>query len=75
MEQMEEKNVAFEEALGKVEAIVREMENGQLPLEQSVARFEEGMQWIAYCQKKLDGYEQSIAKVLEDGSVKPLEER
>ncbi len=59
----------FEEALQKVETIIREMESGQLPLEKSVASFEEGMKWIAFCQKKLDGYEKSITKILENGKA------
>ncbi len=43
----------FEEALGKLEAIVEAMEGGDLPLEQLLARYEEGARLVTFCQGRL----------------------
>ena len=45
--------IQFEEALKKLEGIVGELESGDLPLEKSLARYEEGVGLIRHCQKKL----------------------
>jgi len=43
----------FEEALKKLEAIVEQMESGDLPLETLLTRFEEGNRLAKVCQTKL----------------------
>ena len=54
------KQVKFEAALGELEAIVAEMENGELPLEQLIERYEEGMRLVKVCNEKLAEAEQKI---------------
>ena len=44
----------FEEALEKLEEIVRRMEGGEMTLEESLKAFEEGMKLSRFCAKKLD---------------------
>lgn len=44
----------FEEALKKLEGIIRKMESGELPLEESLKAFEEGIKLTRFCEKKLD---------------------
>ncbi len=44
----------FEEALNRLEEIVRRLEAGDLPLEDAMRLFEEGMKLSAYCGSKLD---------------------
>jgi exodeoxyribonuclease VII small subunit len=46
-------DLPFEAALEKLEAIVDEMENGELTLENLLARYEEGTRLAAVCQNKL----------------------
>ncbi|NQT23204.1 MAG: exodeoxyribonuclease VII small subunit [Candidatus Omnitrophica bacterium] len=43
----------FEEAIKKLEGIVEKLENGDLPLEDSLAKYEEGIKLSRICQKKL----------------------
>ena len=43
----------FEDALGKLESIVEDMEGGELPLEQLLSRFEEGTRMAKLCHDKL----------------------
>jgi exodeoxyribonuclease VII small subunit len=44
----------FEDALEKLEEIVRRMETGEMTLEESLKAFEEGMRLSRFCAKKLD---------------------
>jgi exodeoxyribonuclease VII small subunit len=44
----------FEEALEKLEEIVRQMEAGEMTLEESLKAFEEGIKLSRFCTKKLD---------------------
>ena len=46
--------IKFENALKKLEGIVEELEKGDLPLEDSLARYEEGIKLSRICQKKLE---------------------
>lgn len=61
----------FETAIAQLEALVAQMENGALPLEQSLAAYERGVELARLCQQRLDHAEQQI-KVLQDNLLKPL---
>ncbi len=67
----EKQEIKFEEALARLEAIVAQLENGGLSLEESMAQFEEGMRLNKLCQAKLREAEQKIEKLVrkEDGSL------
>ena len=65
---MDNTPVSFEAALAELEAIVREMETGKLPLEQSLAAFERGTALLRHCQEALGAAEQKL-QVLEAGST------
>ncbi len=53
----------FEEALGRLETIVAAMEAGDLPLEQLLAKYEEGMKLATVCQEKLAEAEVKIQQL------------
>jgi exodeoxyribonuclease VII small subunit len=55
--------VPFEEALQKLESIVAAMESGELPLEQLIARYEEGVKLTRICQEKLAEAELKIQQL------------
>ncbi|HOC59087.1 MAG TPA: exodeoxyribonuclease VII small subunit [Smithellaceae bacterium] len=57
----------FEDALDKLEQIVREMEAGNLPLDSALKSFEEGIRLIRFCSAKLDEAERRVELLLEDG--------
>ena len=64
--------LSFEEALLKLEAIVAQLENGGLALEDSMQAFEEGMKLNAFCTAKLKEAETKIEKLVrskEDGTL------
>lgn len=62
----------FEESLKKLETIVTQLEHGDLPLEDSVKLFEEGMQLSADCKKQLEDAEGKVEILIKqrDGSMK-----
>lgn len=55
----------FEDLYKKLEETVEKLEKGGLPLEQSIALYEEGMELAKSCQSILDGAEQRITKLRE----------
>ena len=58
----------FEEALTSLETLVTRLEQGELPLEQALAAFEQGIQLSRQCQASLQQAEQRVRMLLEDGS-------
>ncbi len=70
--------VKFEEALEKLETIAGQLESGDLPLEESLAKYEEGVKLVRICQKKLGEAKKKIEILIKtkDGKVKlePFEE-
>ena len=67
---MARKKENFEEALRKLEAIVAQMEEGDLPLEESLKAFEEGVRLAKLCTKKLDEAERKVEKLIRDQAGK-----
>lgn len=61
----------FESSMKQLEAIVRELEDGDLPLEQAVSKFEEGILVSRRCSQLLNETEKRITVLLqsEDGAT------
>lgn len=55
---------SFEKNLERLEAIVRTLEQGEVPLEESLALFEEGVRLARLCSKRLDDVEGKIEVLL-----------
>jgi exodeoxyribonuclease VII small subunit len=66
---MAEKTVDFEKSLERLEAIVEEMESGDLSLEQMIKHFEEGSKLVTLCSGKLNEVEQKIEKLVKKGGA------
>ncbi len=62
---------SFEELYRRLEETVEKLERGGLPLEQSIALYEEGMELAKRCQTILDGAEQRITKLRESFAQAP----
>lgn len=60
----------FESRLGELESIVERLEKGELPLEESVRLFEEGMKLSESCKKELDAAEGRIQMLVDQGGGK-----
>ena len=63
----------FEDALNKLEKIVSKLEEGDIPLEESLKLFEEGIRLSRFCNQKLDEAEKKVEILLKDkdGMLKP----
>lgn len=57
----------FEASLSSLERIVRELEQGDLPLEKSLELFEQGVKLSRECQERLNEAERRIEVLLRDG--------
>ena len=60
------KKMTFEKAMQKLEEIVKELETGELSLEDSLKKFEEGVKLTKYCSCMLDETEKKVALLLKD---------
>jgi exodeoxyribonuclease VII small subunit len=60
------KAMTFEKAMKKLEGIVQELEAGQLTLEESLKKFQEGVKLSQYCSSKLEETEKKITLLLKD---------
>ncbi len=59
----QENELTFEQAMAQLEDIVRQLESGDLSLDEMVRRYEEGMRLLRFCQQKLMAAEQRVKKV------------
>lgn len=59
--------LSYEAARAELEDVVRRLEAGGVPLEESLALWERGEQLAAMCQSWLDGARNRLAKAAPDG--------
>lgn len=71
---MSKKNASFEENMSRLEQIVRAMERGDVPLEESLKLFQEGTALVKDCGKLLDSAEQQVTKIVTQADGSPAEE-
>lgn len=64
---MKEKELPFEEAMKQLEVVAAELEKGNLSLDESVSKFEEGMQLSKQCSELLENAEKRITILLKNG--------
>ncbi|MGH7381994.1 MAG: exodeoxyribonuclease VII small subunit [Candidatus Methylomirabilales bacterium] len=60
------KEIQFEEALTRLEAVVNRLESGELPLEESLRLFEEGVHLTKVCTHRLEEAERRITILLKN---------
>lgn len=71
---MNPQNDTFENKLRRLEQIVRTMEKGDVPLDESLKLFREGTELVRSCSKLLDEAELQVKMVLSNESGNPVEE-
>ncbi|MDA3895815.1 MAG: exodeoxyribonuclease VII small subunit [Desulfobacteraceae bacterium] len=60
------KKKTFEDSMTQLEKIVEDIEDGDLPLETALKKFEEGVRLSKYCSDKLDETEKKVSLLLKD---------
>ena len=70
-------NLTFEESMQELESIVKQMELGELPLEDALQRFERGIQLARHSQQKLKQAEQKVQILMgqnDQSSLQPFDQ-
>ena len=65
---MPAKEKTFEESLNAVEEIVQRLERGDVPLEEALAAFQEGMALSKQCQDTLEKAEKTLTKMMTENN-------
>lgn len=63
---MEEQEVSYEQAMEQLEQVLRRLDAGDLPLEDAISCFQDGLEYIKICQAKLTAAEGKL-KILRGG--------
>ncbi|MFC4078217.1 exodeoxyribonuclease VII small subunit [Salinithrix halophila] len=66
MESDKLEDLPFEEAMEKLEEVVDQLENGDIPLEESIRLFERGMRLSRLCGQKLERLESQVEKLVQE---------
>ena len=61
---MVKKEKKFEEAMSELEQIVQQLERGDVPLDEAIAKFQEGMALSQYCNETLTKAEETDSKMI-----------
>jgi len=74
MANKKEKELSFEEAMERLEGIVNVLEDGDVPLEEAITKYKEGMELAKICNEKLKSVEEQLTEILkEDGEKESFE--
>ena len=71
---MNQENKTFEQSMQRLEQIVRAMERGDVPLEESLKLFQEGTELVRNCGKLLDDAQLQVQKVMTAADGSPVRE-
>lgn len=71
---MNEKNLTFEQSMARLEQIVRIMERGEAPLEESLKLFQEGTELVRNCNTLLENAQLQVKKIMTAPDGSPVEE-
>ena len=64
----------FEQAMKQLEKIVQKLEDGDLPLEKAIKKFEEGIKLTRFCSAKLDETEKKVSILLKNADGQMVDE-
>ncbi|APE28638.1 Exodeoxyribonuclease VII small subunit [Aurantiacibacter gangjinensis] len=64
-------DMSFEDALRALEDVVRRLEGGEVPLDESIALYERGEKLRRHCQARLDAAQERIEKIVAGPDGKP----
>lgn len=67
---MAEKKQKYEDKITELETIINELENGNIPLEDSIEKYTKAMKLVKECDEELKSVEEKVNKiVLENGTL------
>ena len=71
------KELKFEDMMARLEKIVDDLESGDMPLDESLKKYEEGIKMLRLCRKRLDDTKRKVDLLVKKGgrlSLEPFEE-
>ena len=66
------KNMTYEKAISRLEEIVSKLEGNEIPLEDSIALFQEGIELSKYCDDKIKNIQEKVDQIYENGQLKDM---
>ena len=72
---MDKSVMTFEASMARLEQIVRTMERGDVPLDESLKLFQEGTELVRNCEKLLDDAQLQVTKIMTAADGSPVEAR
>ena len=64
------KEITFESALKDLEVIIKDLESGNIPLEEAITKYTDAMNLVKLCQEKLDKATKQVNKIIgENGEL------
>lgn len=63
-------NKTFEEKILELESIVKELENGNVPLNESIDKYTLAMNLVKSCDEELTNIEEKVAKIVTENGIK-----
>lgn len=70
---MAEKKESLESMLDKIETIVEQLNDDDIPLEEAFAKYSKGVKLVEECNKSIDRVEKKVQKLLDNGSTEDFE--
>jgi exodeoxyribonuclease VII small subunit len=64
-QKQDNKEIRFEEAIGRLEEIVRRLESGDVPLEDAIDLYKKGMELSSVCHSKLQSAEKQLVTLID----------
>lgn len=61
-------NIKFEDALERLEEIIKSLQDGNLSLEKSMEAFQEGIELVKICSEKLDNAETKVKMLIKESN-------
>lgn len=63
---MDTESLRFEEAMVKLDEVVKKLETGDVPLEDAITLYKEGMELSSYCHSKLQNAEKQLVSIIDN---------
>jgi len=62
---------SYGEAVEQLEALIANLESGQMPLEELLGQYQRGAALLKYCRERLQAVEEQVKLLDDDGAIKP----
>lgn len=63
------KDVKFEDQIKELETIINELENGEVDLDTSIAKYTKAMELVAACDEKLKKIDEQVSKIVTENNT------